>query len=415
MKHYLRNIGSSAKIAFEDLGKANFIKRNKILETYNKELGKNKNKIIRENNKDIKFCKRDELVDRLLLNNKKIEDIRYSLNEIRKFKDPLGQILNKWKRPNGLSIKKISIPIGVIGIIYESRPDVTPYVSALCIKSGNVAILKGGTEAYFSNKILSNLFRISLKKNKVNQNCVQFINIKNRKVVDYLLSKMSDYIDVIVPRGGRSLVKKVQKFSKVNVIGHLEGNCHVYVDKDANLNMAKKVVLNSKMRRTSICGAAETLLIDKKCLKSHAKAIIEELVFSGCEIIADKKINNLFKNKFKTAKELDWKTEYLNSKISVKTVDGVSDAVDHILQYGTMHTDSIVTNNKKTAEYFLKGINSAIAMHNASTQFADGGEFGFGGEIGISTNKMPPRGPVGINQLTSYKYIVKGKGSTRSF
>ena len=415
MKYYLKNIGGSAKIAFEDLNKANFIKRNKILETYNKELGKNKSKIIRENNKDIKFCKRDELVDRLLLNNKKIEDIRQSLNEIRKFKNPLGQILNRWKRPNGLSIKKISIPIGVIGVIYESRPDVTPYVSALCIKSGNVAILKGGTEAYFSNKILSNLFRISLKKNKVNQNCVQFINIKNRKVVDYLLSKMSDYIDVIVPRGGRSLVKKVQKFSKVNVIGHLEGNCHVYVDKDANLNMAKKVVLNSKMRRTSICGAAETLLIDKKCLKSHAKAIIEELVFSGCEIIADKKINNLFKNKFKTAKELDWKTEYLNSKISVKTVDGVSDAVDHILQYGTMHTDSIVTNNKKTAEYFLKGINSAIAMHNASTQFADGGEFGFGGEIGISTNKMPPRGPVGINQLTSYKYIVKGKGSTRSF
>ena len=415
MKYYLKNIGSSAKIAFKDLSKANFIKRNKILETYNKELGKNKSKIIRENNKDIKFCKRDELVDRLLLNNKKIEDIRQSLNEIRKFKNPLGQILNRWKRPNGLSIKKISIPIGVIGVIYESRPDVTPYVSALCIKSGNVAILKGGTEAYFSNKILSNLFRISLKKNKVNQNCVQFINIKNRKVVDYLLSKMSDYIDVIVPRGGRSLVKKVQKFSKVNVIGHLEGNCHVYVDKDANLNMAKKVVLNSKMRRTSICGAAETLLIDKKCLKSHAKAIIEELVFSGCEIIADKKINNLFKNKFKTAKELDWKTEYLNSKISVKTVDGVSDAVDHILQYGTMHTDSIVTNNKRTAEYFLKGINSAIAMHNASTQFADGGEFGFGGEIGISTNKMPPRGPVGINQLTSYKYIVKGKGSTRSF
>ena len=415
MKYYLKNIGGSAKIAFEDLNKANFIKRNKILETYNKELGKNKSKIIRENNKDIKFCKRDELVDRLLLNNKKIEDIRQSLNEIRKFKNPLGQILNRWKRPNGLSIKKISIPIGVIGVIYESRPDVTPYVSALCIKSGNVAILKGGTEAYFSNKILSNLFRISLKKNKINQNCVQFINIKNRKVVDYLLSKMSDYIDVIVPRGGKSLVKKVQKFSKVNVIGHLEGNCHVYVDRDANLNMAKKVVLNSKMRRTSICGAAETLLIDKKCLKSHAIPIIEELIFSGCEIIADKKINNLFKNKFKTAKELDWKTEYLNSKISVKTVDGVNDAVKHILQYGTMHTDSIVTNNKKTAEYFLKGINSAIAMHNTSTQFADGGEFGFGGEIGISTNKMPPRGPVGIDQLTSYKYIVQGKGSTRSF
>ena len=414
MKKYFKNIGTNSRIAFKNLSSVDFNKRNRILDTYNKELGKNKNRIIKENGKDLRNCKRQDLVDRLVLDKNKIENIRSSLNEIKKFKNPLDKVIAKWKRPNGLIIKKVSIPIGVIGIIYESRPDVTPYVSALCIKSGNVAILKGGSEAYFSNKILSDLFRKSLKKNSVSQNCVQFINKRSRKVVDHLLSKMSDYIDIIVPRGGKGLVNKVKKLSKVSVIGHLEGNCHVYVDKDANLKMAKKIVLNSKMRRTSICGAAETLLIDTRCLKSHAVPIIEELIFSNCEVVADKKINKLFGNTLKTAREIDWKTEYLSSKISVKTVDGVKEAVDHILRYGTMHTDSIVTNNRKTAQLFLNGINSSIAIHNASTQFADGGEFGFGGEIGISTNKMPPRGPVGINQLTSYKYIVEGKGSIRS-
>jgi len=224
---------------------------------------------------------------------------------------------------------------------------------------------------------------------------------------------MSDYVDVIVPRGGKNLVTKVKKLSNVNVIGHLEGNCHVYVDKDSELQMAKKIVLNSKMRRTSICGAAETLLIDSKCIKSHALPIIRELVLLGCEVVVDKKINKLFQNRLRLAKEIDWKTEYLSPKISVKTVNGVKDAVSHIVKYGTMHTDSIVTKNKKTAKIFLDGINSAIAIHNASTQFADGGEFGFGGEIGISTNKLPPRGPVGINQLTSYKYVVEGKGTIR--
>ena len=414
MIKYLKKIGINARKAFESLNNYNLKKRNKIINTYNKELGKNLKKILNENNKDLKICKRNDLVDRLILDKNKIENIRHSLNEINKFKDPLGKVISNWKRPNGLSIKQISVPIGVMGVIYESRPDVTCNVSALCIKSGNVAILKGGSEAYFSNKILSNLFKVSLKKNNTDPNCIQFINLRSRKVVDYLLSEMSDYIDVIVPRGGKGLVSKVKKFSKVNVIGHLEGNCHVYVDKDANLNMAKKIVVNSKMRRTSICGAAETLLIDKKCLKSHAIPIIEELIFLGCEIIADNKINKLFGGKLKLAKESDWKTEYLNPKIAVKVVDGVNEAIEHILRYGTMHTDSIVTNNKKTASLFLNRINSAIAVHNASTQFADGGEFGFGGEIGISTNKLPPRGPVGINQLTSYKYILEGKGSIRS-
>ena len=225
---------------------------------------------------------------------------------------------------------------------------------------------------------------------------------------------MNNYIDVIVPRGGKGLVEKVQKFSNVHVIGHLEGLCHIYVDKSSNLNMAKKIIINAKMRRTGICGAVETLLINEKILNSHAREIIKSLTDSGCEVKVDKKINSLFKNKLKSAKEADWKTEYLDAKISIKTVKDVKEAVQHILKYGTMHTDSIITNNKKNAQIFFEGVNSSIAMHNVSTQFADGGEFGFGGEIGISTNKLPPRGPVGINQLTSYKYLVSGKGIIRS-
>ena len=413
IEKYLKNIGLKSRDAAKDLVKVDINKRNKILQTYSKELFKNKNRIIKENAKDIKNCKRKYLIDRLLLNKRRIEGIRNSIDQLVKFKDPTGRIIQKWRRPNDLIIKKVTVPIGVIGIIYESRPNVTCDVSSLCLKSGNVAILRGGSESFNSNKILTNLFRNSLAKNNINKNCVQFIENKNRKIVDYLLSRMSDYIDVIVPRGGKNLVRKVKNLSKINVIGHLEGNCHIYIDKDAKLEMAKKIVLNAKMRRTSICGAAETLLIDTKCIKTHAPEIIRALILSGCEIVVDKNINKLFLNNFKLAREIDWRTEYLGPKISIKSVNGVVDAVSHILKYGNMHTDSIITNNKKTANFFLKQINSAIAMHNASTQFADGGEFGFGGEIGISTNKMPPRGPVGINQLTSYKYIVEGKGSIR--
>ena len=413
MKSYLNNIGIKSKNAFKNLGHVSLKKRNNVLETYIKSLKNNKNKIIKENSKDVKLCKREKLIDRLIIDNNKIENIRSSIHEIIKFKDPLGKVLEKWKRPNNLVIKKVTVPIGVIGIIYESRPNVTSDVSSLCLKSGNVAILRGGSESLNSNRILANLFRNSLSSNNVDKNCVQFIDKKNRKIVDFLLSKMSDYIDVIVPRGGKGLVKKVNKISSVNVIGHLEGNCHVYVDKDADLSMAKKVVLNSKMRRTSICGAAETLLIHEKCLKSHSIPIIRELILKGCEVLVDKKINKFFKNKLKLANESDWRTEYLSPKISIRSVNGVNDAITHILKYGTMHTDAIITRNVKTAKIFLNGINSSIAIHNASTQFADGGEFGFGGEIGISTNKLPPRGPVGINQLTSYKYMVIGKGTIR--
>ena len=411
---YLRTIGLNAKKAFQELKNINHTKIKLVLNNYNSSILRNKNKIIKENLKDVKNVKRKHLIDRLILNDKRIEGIRESINEIAKFKNPVGRILEKWERPNKLKIKRISTPIGVIGVIYESRPNVTADVAALCLKSGNCSILRGGSEAFNSNKFLANLFRESLNKNRINKNCVQFIERKERKIVDSLLSKMSSYIDVIVPRGGKGLVKKVQKFSNVHVIGHLEGLCHIYLDKNSNLSMAKKIIVNAKMRRTSICGALETLLIDEKALQSHGKVIIQTLISSGCEVRVDNKINKLFNNKLKKAKEIDWKTEYLDSIISIKTVKNVQDAVNHILKYGTMHTDGIITNSSKNAEIFLEGVNSSIAMHNVSTQFADGGEFGFGGEIGISTNKLPPRGPVGINQLTSYKYIVSGKGITRT-
>ena len=411
--NYLETVGKNAKKAFEDLKSVKHERIKKVLENYNKSLLKNKKRIIQENLKDVKNAKRKHLVDRLILNEKRIESIRYSINMITKFRDPIGQILEQWQRPNKLKIKKISTPIGIIGVIYESRPNVTADVAALCLKSGNCSILRGGSEAFNSNKILANLFRSALVKNNIDKNCVQFIDTKDRKIVDNLLSKMSAYIDVIVPRGGKGLVSKVQKFSNVHVIGHLEGLCHIFIDKSANLDMAKKLIVNAKMRRTSICGAVETLLIEEKAVSSHAKEIINSLVNLGCEVRVDNKINKLFNGKLKKAQELDWKTEYLDSIISIKTVKNVREAVKHILKYGTMHTDSIITNNKKSAKIFLNGVNSSIAMHNVSTQFADGGEFGFGGEIGISTNKLPPRGPVGINQLTSYKYIVSGKGIIR--
>ena len=410
----LKQIGINARKAFMQLGNIDAKKINKVLNTYNQLLLRNKKQILQENSIDVKFSKRKHLVDRLLLNEKRIDGIRNSIDEIIKFKDPLNRTLEEWKRPNGLKIKKVTTPIGVIGIIYESRPNVTADVSALSLKSGNCAILRGGSEAFNSNKLLASLFRESLNKNKIDKNCVQFIEDKNRNIVNYLLSNMSQYIDVVVPRGGKELVKKVQELSRVHVIGHLEGLCHIYVDKDANTNMAVKIVANAKMRRTSICGAVETLLIDSRSLKKHAEPIINKLESLGCKIVVDKKINKIFKNKFKIAKEADWRTEYLDAKISIRSINGVNEAKNHILKYGTLHTDSIITNNLETAKNFLKGVNSAIAMHNVSTQFADGSEFGFGGEIGISTNKLPPRGPVGINQLTSYKYIVTGKGTIRS-
>ena len=412
---YIEKIGKKAKIASKNLFYLNVKKRNDVLNQYCVYLKKYSNLILNENKKDIFKAKKikSAMIERLKLDNNKITKIINSIKKIISFKDPLGKNLASWKRPNGLIIKKISIPIGIIGVIYESRPNVTSDVAALCFKSGNVVILRGGSEAHYSNKILSDLFRKALKNNNCNENCVQFIENKNRKHVDYLLSSMKDYIDVIIPRGGKKLIKKVKEKSKVPIIGHLEGICHVYVDQMANLNMAIKIVINSKMRNVNICGAAETLLIDKKCIKTHCKPLLNELSKLGCKIIGDKIIKENFFGKIKYAKLKDWSTEYLSSVISVKCVNGVTDAINHINKYGTYHTDSIVTENERTAKLFLSKVNSSIAVHNASTQFADGGEFGFGAEVGISTEKLHPRGPVGIEQLTTYKYILKGKGQIR--
>jgi len=391
--------------------------KNRVLSDYCKIILKNKELIIKENSKDIGLAVKknlaENLINRLILNEKKILDIVKSLNEIIKLKDPTDLILEKWTRPNGLSISKVTIPIGVIGVIYESRPNVTCDVAALCFKSGNPVILKGGSEALNSNKILSKFFRTALKQNRIDENFIQLIETKDRSVVDYLLTKMKSYIDLIIPRGGKSLVKKVQEYSNIPIIGHLEGICHTYIDKDANLNMATKIVYNAKLRNTAICGATETILFHKKTLNKFLNPILKKLADSNCKIIADPIIKKKYKGISVKASKKDWSKEYLSPAVSVKAVENLEEAVKHINIYGTMHTDAIITQNKNAADKFLKNVKSSIAMHNTSTQFADGGEFGFGGEVGISTNTLPPRGPVGLNQLVSYKYKVTSKGQIR--
>ena len=415
MINYLNSLGKKSQAAFKNM--IDNKTKNKVLDKFVFLIEKEKKLITKENNKDINLAikrkLKENLIDRLLLNSVKLKGIQSAIRNISKLKDPIDVTLHKWRRPNGLIIKKISIPIGVIGMIYESRPNVTSDVSSLCFKSGNAVILRGGSEAFNTNKILANLFRTALKENKVDPNYVQFINKRDRKIVDFMLSKMGKYIDVIIPRGGKTLVKKVLEFSSVPIIGHLEGICHTYIDKDADLNMATKVVHNAKLRNTSICGATETVLMHKKIVKKFCNPILNNLEKNNCKIYADKTIRRHYKGKSNLAKEKDWSTEYLSAKISVKSVSNLDQAISHVNKYGTMHTDCIITKNKKNAGIFLKKINSSIAIHNASTQFADGGEFGFGGEVGISTNKLPPRGPVGLNQLISYKYEVLGKGQIR--
>ena len=343
----------------------------------------------------------------------KLKGIQVSIKKIAKLKDPVNVTLEKWRRPNGLNIKRVSVPIGVIGVIYESRPNVTSDVASLCFKSGNPVILKGGSEAINTNRILANLFRKALKKNKVNENYIQFIDSKDRKMVDIMLSKMDKFIDVIIPRGGKNLVKRVQDFSKVPIIGHLEGLCHTYIDKDAELKMAINIVYNAKLRNTSICGATETILMHEKIVKKFCNPILKKLEDNNCKIYGDNFIKKYYSGNLYPAKEKDWSTEYLTAAVSVKVVKNLKQAINHINRYGTMHTDSIVTKNKKTAAQFMTNIKSSIAMHNTSTQFADGGEFGFGGEVGISTNTLPPRGPVGLEQLVSYKYEISSQGKIR--
>ena len=415
MKKLLFNIGKKSKKAF--IHKLSSKKKDIVLRNFYQLIDKNRKLIINENKKDIKNAIKKKikknLIQRLILDDKKISNIINSIKRIIKLKDPTNITLEKWKRPNGLNISKISTPIGVIGVIYESRPNVTSDVASLCFKSGNTVILRGGSEAFYSNYILSKLFRKSLQKNSLDENFVQFINVKNRRVVDFILTEMSDFIDIIIPRGGKSLVKKVKSLSTVPTIGHLEGVCHSYIDKDANLEIASKIVHNAKLRNTAICGATETILLHEKIIKKIGNPILKNLEKSGCKIIGDNKIRKVYGKKIKKASIKDWSKEYLAPIVSVKSVKNLNEAIQHINKYGTMHTDCIITQNKKSAKKFLNEVKSSIAMHNTSTQFADGGEFGFGGEVGISTNTLPPRGPVGLNQLVSYKYQITSKGIVR--
>ena len=415
MKKYLQKLGKESKRA--TLKKIDTKTKNKVLLKFSYLLKKNSNKVLRQNKKDIKYAKlkniSKNLIARLEVNKSKLSSIIKTIIDITKLKDPVGVILDRWRRPNGLKIKKISIPIGVIAVIYESRPNVTVDLSCLCFKSGNSVILKGGSEAFFTNKIFVKLFRESLKAYKINMNYVQFVQRKDRKIVKHLLKDMKSYVDVMIPRGGKNLVQTVKKLCNVPVIGHLEGICHTFIDKNIDIKMARNVVVNAKMRSVGICGATETLLIHKNCPKKEINLIINDLKNNGCLIYADNKVRKIFSGNLKKATNGDWNKEYLDAKISIKIVKSVVEAVQHINKFGTMHTDSIITNNITNADYFTRNVTSSIAMHNTSTQFADGGELGFGGEVGISTNKLPPRGPVGLNQLVSFKYHVAGNGQIR--
>jgi len=350
------------------------------------------------------------LINRLKVTDESISGIIKSIAEIKNQPDPIGIILENWKQPNGLEFSKISVPLGVLGIIYESRPNVTVDASCLALKSNNALILRGGSDSYHTSKQLVNIITESFKEAGLPNDIIQIIPTTDREAVDHLLA-MNNYVNVIIPRGGKSLINKINEKSKIPVIKHLEGLCHVYVDKEANLEIAKNVILNSKLRRPEICGAAETLLIDA-ALKDKVLELIQPIYKAGCTIKGDDFIRSL-NNNFEQAKDEDWSTEYLDKIISCKIVNGVEGAIDHINRYSSNHTESIITENEQTFSNFYNNIDSAIILKNASTQFADGGEFGFGAEIGISTDKLHVRGPVGAKHLTTFKYIVHGNGQTR--
>jgi glutamate-5-semialdehyde dehydrogenase len=352
------------------------------------------------------------LLDRLLLDGKRVEAMARGVEDIAALPDPVGSISAEWTRPNGLRIQRVRVPLGVIGIIYESRPNVTADAGALCLKSGNPVILRGGSESRRSSAAIHACLVAGLEAAGLPAACIQLVPTTDRAAVGEMLSGMADYLDVLVPRGGKSLVARVQAEARVPVIGHLEGNCHVYVDRDADLEMARSIVLNAKLRRTGICGSAETLLVDAGGAARLLAPLARALLDAGCEVRGDA-ATQAVDARVRRATEEDWRTEYLDAIIAVRVVDGVDEAMAHIARYGSAHTESIVTANADTAERFLAGVDSAIVLHNASTQYADGGEFGMGAEIGISTDRFHARGPVGVEQLTSYKYVVHGSGQVR--
>ncbi len=415
IKKILNKIGKNSIISQKEIASAAHEKRNAVLKLSSEIIRKNTNKIIEANKEDLLLANKaglkESYIDRLLLDSKRISAIAESLISISTLPDPLSGKITKWERPNGLIISKQPTPLGVLGIIYESRPNVTVDAAALCIKSGNSVILRCGSDSYNSCYILSELIRDALQQCNFSKDIIQLIPSKDREAVDFML-KMSNVIDVIIPRGGKSLVEKVQKNARVPVFSHLEGICHIYVDQFAELEKSCSVVINGKMRRTGICGATETLLVNEHIAKKFLPKICSELNEKGCKIVGDEVTKSIVPY-IDLAIEEDWSTEYLAPKISIKVVGDVYDAIEHIQKFGTQHTDAIMTENEEIAKVFTNAVDSAIVLVNASTQFADGGEFGLGAEIGISTGKLHARGPVGAAQLTSFKYVVHGNGQIR--
>jgi glutamate-5-semialdehyde dehydrogenase len=408
-------IGSKAKESSLEVSLLSTKVKNQVLIDAAQNIKKNKESIIQANIKDINEHKNKlspALLDRLMLDSNRIDSICSGLIDISKLEDPVGKILDDWSRPNGLKIQKVSIPLGVIGVIYESRPNVAADAAALCLKSGNTLILRGGKESYNSSNKIITLIKESMTKFGIPDGALQNIPTIDRAAVGVLL-KMDKYVDVIIPRGGRSLIERVSADSRVHVIKHLDGICHTYIHKSSNPLISERVVLNAKMRRPGICGATETVLCDSEVLESHIPNLIKALRDLGCEIRGDENIKKI-DPEIILAKQEDWSTEYLDKIISIKLINnGVKEAVEHVNHFGSGHTDAIISEDKDVAEYFLNNVDSGIVMHNTSTQFADGGEFGMGAEIGISTSKVHARGPVGVAQLTSFKYKVRGKGQVR--
>ena len=373
-------------------------------------------KILEANAQDVEAARakgRDAaFLDRLSLNAARVAAMAQGLREIAELADPIGQVMARWTRPNGLEISRVRVPLGVIGIVYESRPNVTADAAGLCLKSGNAAILRSGSESFLSSLVIANALSEAVVDAGLPEAAIQLVPTVDRSAVGFMLGGLGGAVDVIVPRGGKDLVARVQAEAKLPVFAHLEGVCHVYVHGAADLAMAKEIALNAKMRRTGICGAAETLLVDRKAAATHLVPLVETLLEAGCEVRGDPETQSA-DSRVRAASEEDWPKEYLDAIIAVKVVDGLDEAIEHIARYGSQHTDAIVTEDKEAADQFLLRVDSAIVLHNASTQFADGGEFGMGAEIGIATGRFHARGPVGVEQLTIYKYVVRGRGQTR--
>jgi len=412
----MQRIGHDAVAAQRELALASGEQRNQALHAMAASLRALEARILEANARDMAAAAAAGLgkaaLDRLQVDALRIEAMAKGVEEIAALDDPIGAVIADWTRPNGLRIQRVRVPLGVVGIVYESRPNVTSDAGALCLKSANASILRGGSESHHSSTAIHDCLVAGLQAAGLPATCIQLVPTTDRAAVGMMLSGLENCIDVIVPRGGKSLIARVQQEARVPVIGHLEGICHVYVDKSANLEMARSIVLNSKLRRTGICGAAETLLVDAAAERTHLARLVVELLGAGCEVRGDAAVRAV-DPRVVPASEADWSTEYLDAIIAVKLVDGVDGAIDHIARYGSDHTESIVADDVASAERFLTRVDSAIVLHNASTQFADGGEFGMGAEIGISTDRFHARGPVGVEQLTSYKYVVHGSGQVR--